>query len=166
MIYSTGGDIMTQETCLLLETKDNRTFFVNETHIKTLMEFCKTFKIEIYLVQPLEKIKILGLQKLASEFCDQRVSYEFEYKKIKKLFPEKRKSRKEILEESSKIQEFVQNQFLNGKSLSLKELKDKYEKWNLTDACLCQHMARVRKKLTKKGHEFEKIGAGVYRLTS
>lgn len=155
---------MTQETCLLLKTKDDRCFVTNENHLNTLTEFAKTFKVEMFLVELKQKTKILSLKALASAICDQSQNYDVQYTKIKRLFPAIKKSRKEILQESERIQKFILNKFTNGKTLSLKELKEKYKNCNLTDACLCQHMARVRKSLSRKGYDFEKLGAGVYRL--
>jgi len=155
---------MTQETCLLLRTKDKRCFVTSEKHLDTLTEFAKTFKIEVFLVELKEKTKILGLKTLASAVCDQNQNYDVQHTKLKKLFPANKRSRKEILEEAARIQRFIQKRFTSGKQLSLKELKEKYKNCNLTDACLCQHMAKVRKLLSRKGNNFEKLGAGVYRL--
>ena len=157
---------MTQETCLLLRTKDKRCFLTNEKHLDTLTEFAKTFRVEVFLVELREKAKILGLKRLASAVCDQNQNYDVQHTKLKRLLPAKSRSRQKILEDAAKIQRFVQRRFLSGKNLSLKELKDKYKNCNLTDACLCQHMARVRQTLARKGHRFEKVRAGTYRMTS
>lgn len=156
---------MTQETCLLMTTKDDRCLLTNEKHLDTLTEFYKTFSIEVFLVELKEKAKILNLKNLAIAFCDQNQNYNVKHKKIKKIFPkENKKSRQSILNNAAKIEKFIKNRFHSGEDLSLKELKDKYKNCNLTDACLCQHMTRIRKSLTRQGHQFRKTGAGVYRM--
>ena len=53
---------------------------------------------------------------------------------------------------------------MTGKPLSLKSLKKKYENLGITDACLCNHFASVRRNLIKEGVTFRKIGAGKYCL--
>ena len=158
---------MTQETCLLLRTKDKRCFLTNEKHLDTLTEFAKTFKVEVFIVELKEKTKILGLKTLATAICDQTQNYDVQHTKLEKLYPvNNKRSRKDILQEAGRIQKFILTRFTSGKKLSLKELKEKYKNCNLTDACLCQHMAKVRNNLSRKGHNFEKLGAGVYRLIS
>jgi len=156
---------MTQETCLLMTTKDNRNFLTDEKHLDTLTEFYKTFRVEVFLVELKEKAKILNLKNLAIAICDQNQDYNVKHKKIRKIFPKRRKrSRQNILDNAAKIEKFVKDRFHSGKELSLKELKDRYKNCNLTDACLCQHMTRIRKTLTKQGHQFKKVGAGIYRM--
>lgn len=153
---------MTQDTCLLLITKDKRCFPTSEKHLDTLTEFAKKFRVEVFLVELQEKTKILGLKRLAIAVCDQNQNQDVPHTKLKRLLPSQKRSRKKILEDAAVIQKFIKTRFLSGKELSLKELKEKYKNCNLTDACLCQHMTKIRGMLTKKGHQFEKAGAGVY----
>lgn len=150
--------------CLLIKTKDNKKFLTHEKNLQSLIEFSKVFLAEIYLAK-YEEGKILELKTLAQSICKQDYQSEVQVSKLKKLFPKNKKSRKTILNNAQKIQTFIEEQLMNGKPLSLKNLKNKYNKLEITDACLCNHFANVRKKLSNNGHEFRKVGAGTYCLT-
>lgn len=157
---------MTQETCLLIKLKDKRCFFTDVNNIDILTEFLKTFKAELYLVETRDTPKILNMKSLAKAICDQKKNYETKHRKLEKLFPKPKRSRRCILKDAEKIQKFIARRFISGKPLSLKELKDKYKSCNLTDACLCQHMTKVRKALIKEGRAFQKLVAGKYQLAN
>lgn len=150
--------------CLLIRTKDNRNFLTHENNLQSLIEFSKVFLAEIYLAEH-EEGKVLELKTLANSLCKQDCQSEVQVRKIKKLFPKDGKSRKSILNNAQKIQSFIETRLMSGKPLSLKDLKKKYNTLEITDACLCNHFANVRKKLSKNGHEFSKVGAGTYCLT-
>lgn len=149
--------------CLLIETKDERKFVTHQENFKNLIEFAKTFDAQIFLINNPNK-KILNMEQLCKAFCNQNYKSQSEYRKVKKLFPNTQKTRKEILKEAQEIQSFIMETFAKGESLSLKELNDKYKNCNLTSSCLCQHMARVRSQMRKDGFDFIKIGAGNYKL--
>lgn len=151
--------------CLLIKTKDNRKFLTHKKNLESLIEFSKVFLAEIYLVEK-EEGKILELKKLAQSICKQDQEGEVKFRKIERLYPKARRSRKDILKDAQKIQSFIRRKLVDGKTLSLKDLKEKYKDLNVTDACLCNHFANVRKSLKKEGHDFRKIGAGTYCLTT
>lgn len=151
------------KTCLLITTKDNRNFLTEETNLNSLIEFCKTFSSEIFKVK-YTKGKILSLKSLAQYMCDQDYNEPMEVDKMKKIFPSKSKSRNSIIKNAEAIKNFIRSNLLSGKSMSLKDLKDKYKELGVTDACLCNHLANTRKMLSKEGHTFKKIGAGKYLL--
>ena len=148
--------------CLLIKTKDNRKFLTYEKHLPSLIEFAKTFNAEIYKVKSLGKL--MELKSLANAICDPQYDEKPNHTKIEKLYPKSNKTRDSILKDASKISKFIRRRLLSGKSLSLKELKDKYKNCNVTDACLCNHMATIRQTLVREGHSFSKIGAGKYCL--
>jgi len=152
------------KTCLLVKTKDKRKFLTEEDNLPMLEEFSETFKAEVLLVRLLEeKQKILPLKKLAPAFCDSSFNQNPEYEMISRVLP--KRTRSNIIKDAAKIKKYIKNQFLNGKTVSLKELKERFkEALAVTDACLCNHLAVVRKELTKDGHSIVKKGAGSYCL--
>jgi hypothetical protein len=148
--------------CLLIRTKDNRKFLTYEKHLPSIIEFAKTFGAEIYQVEAVGKL--MELKSLANAICDPQYDENPEHTKIDKLYPKSKKTRDNILKDAAKISRFIRRRLLSGKAISLKELKEKYKDCNVTDACLCNHLATMRRSLTREGHSFEKVGAGKYCL--
>jgi hypothetical protein len=149
--------------CLLIETKDKRKFLTHEKNFIQLIEFSKTFNAEISIVK-LEEGSVLELEELAPAICDP--SYKknkIKYEVIETKMSKEGKSRPEILKIADKVKFYIQNQFQNGKTVSLKELKTKFKKHKLSDATLCNHVRRVKQDLENKGFIFAKIGAGTYK---
>ena len=153
------------EKRILVKTKDNRRFITFEKNLPSLIEFAKTFNAEIELVRVSKGTKTLETKMLTAAICDPNYEMKPEYKTIRKIFPKSKKIRKSIVADASGIKTFIQKRFLSGKELSLKDLKEKYKKQKLTDACLCNHMTNVRKTMIKDGYKFRKVGAGKYRLS-
>lgn len=147
--------------CLLLKTKDNKKFLTHEKNLPSLIEFAKTFRAEIYKVE-VEKQKVLELKALVDAICDQEYNTTPKHTKLEKLFPVSKKSRKAILADAVKINSFILRKLDSGKEISLKELKKKYKKQGVTDACLCNHLSMARKQLIRKGRTIKKLGAGTY----
>lgn len=56
--------------CILIETKDNRKFLTYQKNYKHLLEYAKTFKAKIYVVEINKEQKILDLNKLVPALCD------------------------------------------------------------------------------------------------
>lgn len=153
--------------CLMLKTKDNRRFLTHEKNLPMLKEFVNTFGAEISLVEvddPKLKKQILALKKLAPALCNQQESSDLpKMKVVKRLIPQYKRSRQDILKAATLIQKFIRNRLASGKPMSLKELKKKYQdKYQMTDACLCNHLSQIRKQLAEEGYIITKIGAGVY----
>mgnify|MGYP003336795243 CR=1 FL=1 len=86
-----------------------------------------------------------------------------EYKKLKSQITLTSKKRTEILEIAEKIKQYITNQFISNKSVSLKNLKDKFP--SLTSATLCNHIRRAKIILEAKGYKFVKSSAGTYRIS-
>jgi hypothetical protein len=152
------------DRCLLIQTKDHRRFLTHEKSLPSLIEFAKTFGAEIYVVKPHRGATILKLKKLTTSICDSHYDGHPDCTRLEKLFPKAKRDRTTILSEARMIRRFIEKRFMAGKSVSLKELKEKYKDRNLTDACLCNHMSVVRKKMSLSGHRFNKIGAGNYTI--
>jgi len=147
--------------CLLLKTKDNKKFLTHEKNLPSLIEFAKTFRAEIYRVE-VEDQKTLELKALVDAICDQEYEITPKHNKLEKLFPVPKKARKDILADAVKIRSHIFRKLKSGKPVSLKELKKKYQKHKVTDACLCNHLSMARKQLTREGCTVKKLGAGTY----
>ena len=150
--------------CLLIQTKDKRKFFTHEKNYVQLIEFSKTFNAEVSIVK-LEQGVVLELEQLAPAICDP--SYKksnAQYKLIETKLATEGRTRPEILKIASKVKKYVSDEFHKRNSVSLKELKKRFKKHKLTDAALCNHVRRVKQELEKEGFQFEKIGAGTYRV--
>ena len=87
-----------------------------------------------------------------------------EIKIVEIKIPRQRRNRQEILKSAKKITQHIEEKFLKGEIISLKNLTKKYEKLNITSACICNHITSVRKKLEKLGKQFVKIGGGKYQI--
>ena len=145
---------------LLLKIK-SRNFLTHEKNLSCLVEFAKTFSAEIYKVEA-EGQKVLELKALANAICDQDYCVKPKHEKLEKIFPKAARDRESILQNAKKIRRFIVNRLSNGKSVSLRELKTKYQDLKLTDACLCTHLTAVRKMLVNDGYNIRKLGAGEY----
>ena len=153
--------------CLLIETKDKRKFFTHEKNFIQLIEFSKTFNAEISTVK-LEEGVILELEELAPAICDPG------YKKPKTQYEviEARmttdnsllRSRSEILKIANRVKKYISDQFKNRNAVSLKQLKNKFKRYKLSDAALCNHIRRMKQELEKEGFQFTKINAGEYKV--
>lgn len=150
-------------TYLLLKIKGGRKFLTHEKNLPSLIEFAKTFSAEIWRVEA-EKQKVLELKTLAQAICNQDYSQNPDYSNPKKIYPRSKRDRDSILKNAAKIRKFIERKLTSGKAVSLKELKEKYREWDVTDACLCSHLSSIRKSLADQGYEVKKLAAGTYQL--
>ena len=141
--------------CLLVKIKDNRKYLVPESNLPSLLDFLATFHAEVYRVTLVEGKVLKDLKDLANAICDQDYNPEIKVKKLKKIFPQKRKS-------SQRLRSFIENKLLKGKPLALKQLEKQYPDYSYVS--LCNHFSSVRKVLTEKGYKIAKVGQGAYCL--
>lgn len=148
--------------CLMIETKDKKKFFTYEKNLPQLIEFSKIFGAEISTVQIPPETEILELEELAPALCEkksQKTNYNILEVKLKS-----KETRRVILSRARKIQKYIQNNLISGKTVSLRELSKHYKKQKLTTACLCNHFKIIRQEMESIGYVFEKIGGGKYKL--
>ena len=148
--------------CLMLLTKKKKRFFTKIENYDYLVEYAKTFNSQMFRVEIIDG-SVLELKKLVVALCDPEYTCDVNYKEICRVYPEN--NREKTLKLASNIQAFIRDKLLKGKPVSLKELKTKYEKLKITDACLCNHLSSVRKSLVSEGKVVEKVGAGAYRVS-
>lgn len=153
--------------CLLIETK-NKKYITHEKYLSQLVEFAKTFGATISIIDA-EGVNPLKIEDLVPAICDQNYkSQDFTYKiletKLKKD-AQKKKNRSKTLTLASKIQEYIYSKFLDKKIVSLKDLKKKFKKYELSDAALCNHIRKMKETLEKEGYIIQKVGVGMYSAT-
>jgi len=151
--------------CLLVKTKDRRSFFTHEKNLPELVEFSKTFGAEISVVQ-VKEAEVLDLVGLGTAICDAVYAPKAQpdYEIIETKIPTRTKRRSRILKTSQKIREFIREKFYSGEVVSLQSLKKRFKRYRLTSACLCNHLRIVREELESEGHYVEKVGGGKYQL--
>lgn len=146
--------------CLLIKTSDEKKFLVNKKNMKFITEYVKTFNAELYLVEVIQGKVISQLKNLASAICNPEYKNESSFKIIEKIYPKSRNTNN-----SSKIKKHILEKFQTKQIVSLKDLKNKYKKQEITDACLSNYFSSVRKQLLKNGNKIKKIGQGNYILS-
>jgi len=153
-------------TCLMIKTQEKKRFFTYKTNLKQIIEYVKNFKAEVYLVKACN-VEVLQLQELALSLCNKfEDQSSVEHEVLEKIFPISIRKRVKILKDATKIREFISAKLLKGDAVSLQLLKKKYAKLNVTDSCLCNHLAKARKQLCLEGHIIKKVGPGKYQKPS
>lgn len=157
---------MTQK--IMVQTKE-KTFFVHKKNLPLLIEFAKTFKAKLAVVE-VAGSEVTELSDLPILFCDQNFKTpNVEYKELQVLYPDPnlhpQKTRAQILADAKKIKRYIKSRFHKKGKVSLKELKKQFEELCVTDSCLSNHLANVRKELKKEeGAQFATTAKGTYEL--
>jgi protein associated with RNAse G/E len=129
---------------LLIKTPDNREFYTKQKHISYLTDFIKNFNLKFKVVQA-DKVNLLTLDELAVAICDK------DYKPSKSM-----------QQKTHPVKNFIKEQFLLQKQVTLKDIKKKYP--DIRHTTLCSHFFQVRQELKKSGYNIHKISVGVYSL--
>ncbi len=148
--------------CLMIQTRDRKKLFTYEKNFPQLIAFSQIFGAEISTVQIPNETEVLELEDLAPAICEKK-SQDADFKIIKVKIRPKEK-RKIMLSRAKRIQGHIRRNLLKGRVVSLKELKKKYQKHQLTTACLCTHLTIVRKELQTQGCQVVKVGGGKYAI--
>lgn len=149
--------------CLMIKTKNQNKFFTHEKNLPQLIEFSKIFRAEVSIVQIPETTEILTLDQLAPALCEktqQKSSYQ-----IVRVINKKQK-RQNIIKRANLIQKTIKNLLSKTGTVSLKDISNKFKKYNLTSACICNHFKTARKALECQGFKVIKTGFGEYKLKS
>lgn len=148
--------------CLLIETNDNRKFFTHEKNYGQLIEFSKAFNAQISTVK-IEKGPVLELEELAPAICDPTFTKQnYKYEIIETKNP--RRTRGKTNQEASiLITKYIEERFTSNKEVSLKDLKNKFKNYNISDATLRNHFRKTKTELESKGYKFEKVKVGTYK---
>jgi len=150
--------------CLLIETKDKKRFITHEKYLHQLVEFSKTFGATISVIEA-EGVNPLKIEDLVPAICDQNYKNQrFKYEVLETKLKKETRDRQKMLRAASKIQEYIYSKFLKKETVSLKELKKRFKRQELSDAALCNHVRRVKEALEKEGFAIQKVGGGMYRI--
>jgi len=149
--------------CLLIELKDKRKFFTHKENMVQLVEFCKSFHANMKIVN-MTQGELLDLDKLVPAICNPTVKisaiqYEILENKILAV-----KDRKQTLILAKIVQKYITNRFLERKTVSLKDLREKYQEDGIGSAALCNHLRKVKTTLENQGFQFIKLSAGNYKV--
>lgn len=151
--------------CLMIKTEDERKFFTEEKNYAQIEDFAKMFKAEISVVETTD-CEVLKLEELAPAICNANYkSKNNEYNILEIKFPESKKKRKQIVNNSKVISEYIEQKLKNNNEVSLKELIKTFKNIDVTSACLCSHFKKTREKLAEKGYCFKKTAGGTYKAT-
>ena len=149
--------------CLMVKTKDNRSFFTHERYYPQLTEFSKTFGAEISVVK-VKDGEVLDLIQLAPAICNSDYNPRPDIEIIETKIPARKRCRSKLLKNSQKIRDYIESQFRNGATVSLQALMNRYKRLRITSACLCHHVKVVREQLEKDGMTIIKVGGGKYQM--
>ena len=86
------------------------------------------------------------------------------YKVLKKHLPAKERAskRREAQKIAAKIREFIKDQLMKGKPVSLMSIRRHFNRYNLRTCTLSNHYAHIRRQLSKQGISVCRVGHGVY----
>lgn len=154
---------MSKKDCLLITTTDNRNLFTHKKHLSQLVEFSKILGAEISIVKA-EDPEILSLEELAPAICDSSYRSRASFQLLERKLPGRMPLRQRFIKSATRIRQYIRESFLRGEVVELQEIIRKFNKMQLTSACFCNHLSRVRQELIDEGHTIEKTGGGKYKL--
>jgi len=145
--------------CLLLEISKKRKFFTQERNFNQLIEFCKKFKANVFLVK-LSKGKPAELEELIPAVCDSYYKTpDFEYSIIApKITFKKIKN----ADKKNTIESYISKQLLFRKTVSIKKLQAKFKKFNLSYASFNNYLKKTVASLEQQGYTIRKNKEGNY----
>lgn len=151
--------------CLLLRFPDNREVFTHEKYQSDLVEFIKVFNVKLFTVEA-NSPSLLNIKAVIKIFCDHNKD-NFEvcsYRMVGDL-PSHDTSRESVLKKVSDIRSYIENIFLQGNVVRIKELHHHFIKHNIAVSTIYRHLSYVKDKLIQEGKKIEKIATGCYKLT-
>lgn len=155
---------------LMIQTRNKRKYFTEAKNLPMLVEFAKTFGAELSLVEAAE-IAPLKLDGLAPAMCDESYRTPRQSRKAKllrRIYPqtgEYRKDRRSMIENARLIRQFIRDRLEAGHVLRVKEVKAKFSDLSLSDSCISNHIAAVRREMQRSGLDVARIKVGSYRLS-
>lgn len=163
LIKSTG--VTMAKRCLLLKFPDSREVFTSEKYYNSLLELSKSFGVKIMTVEA-DNPSLLKIKDIAQIFCDQNkdplvtCSY--------RIVPQTAKSdlgiREKMLQKVSDVRSYIENQFIEGNVVRIKELHHKFQKHNIAVSTLYRHLSYVKEKLESENKKIIKINTGCYKI--
>ena len=150
--------------CLLVRTPEKKEFLTPIKNYTLLIEYANTFGGRLYTVETEEGTHVLQIEDLAIQICaGEGISKSIHYDIIKK-HSSIAKSSKRLDEQkiAASIRQFIEEQLMDGKPISLLAIKHQFCKYNLRTCTVSNHFAFTRKKMTINGSKIERVGHGIY----
>lgn len=149
---------------LLIETKDKRKFLTHEKNLLQLIEFAKNFSASLFIVKSNEKP--MELEEIVNNLCHSEYqSPDYVYEVIETKLenrPVIQKPRKNLIKNSDQIKNYIEKQFKNKNIVSVKELKNEFKQYNLSDTTFSNHIKNVKLQIEEQGFKVKKVGTGKY----
>ena len=147
--------------CLLIELKDNRKFMTYQKNFNQLIEFCKSFKANMSLVNMKNGI-IFDLEELVPALCNpKQKKINYEYTIIENKMVTNTKNKKQII---LKLREEIRRKFESREAISENRLCAKYAKIGLNKSTIKNCIKSVKDEMKKEGHSFCRVSSGVYKI--
>lgn len=143
---------------LLIESK-NKKLLTYKRNLSQLKELKNIFKVNLYWVEA--EGTPLSIQEIAKFLCDQNALPE-DVNILKKEPILCKRDRKAILQNSKLIQNYIVTKLSTKKMIALKELKEKFSEFHLSDACFCRHLKTAINQLVDSGWKILKKSRGTY----
>lgn len=136
----------------MIETKDKRRFFTSKDNFLQLNEFIKVFKPSVFLVD-VQKGDILKIEELAKLLCDTeyKKNDEILYEVLKEVKVDQSKNNRV---DTQKIRDYIKKELISKKTVSIKKIKSKFKKYDLSDSTYYNQIKIVKEELGKKGFKF------------
>jgi len=141
--------------CLMIETKDKRRFFTSKSNFLQLNEFIKVFKPNVFIVE-MKKGELLDIEDLANLLCDTeyKKDHDILYEVVKEVKIDQNKNSKI---DTQKIRDFIKKELINKKTISLKRVKERFKKYDLSDSTYYNQIKAVKTELSSRGFKFVKM---------
>jgi hypothetical protein len=139
----------------MIETKDKRRFFTSKSNFLQLNEFIKVFKPNVFIVE-MKKGELLDIEDLANLLCDTeyKKDHDILYEVVKEVKIDQNKNSKI---DTQKIREFIKKELINKKTISLKRVKERFKKYDLSDSTYYNQIKAVKTELSSRGFKFVKM---------
>lgn len=151
--------------CLLIRTTDKREYLTVTKNYPLLIEYANTFNAKIYTVEVSGMPPVLGISELAEAICEgDGINKDVKYRVLKKHMPaqERASKRKDEQKLAGRIRDFIKEQLLKGKPVSLMSIRQHFARHGLRTCTLSNHYAFIRRQLTKQGVPIKRVGHGIY----
>ena len=153
--------------CLLIELKDKRKFFTHQKNLNQLIEFCNSFKANMSLVN-MKNGNVIDLDELVPAFCNPKQKnqkYEYTLIENKMITREDNQNITNQNTTNQNIKNYIRRKLLSKKTVSIQDLKRRYDKKGVGTAAINSCFNQVKNELKKEGYNFTKISAGNYKIS-
>lgn len=146
--------------CLLIELKDKRKFFTHQKNFDQLIEFCKSFKANMSVVN-MKNGNVLDLDELVPALCNPKQKQKYDYTILEQKMITRNENKKIT---NQNIQKYIKNKLMAKQTVGIEELKKKYGKNGVSIGAINGCYNKVKNELKKEGYNLMKVSVGVYKI--